>query len=73
MPCELKRINQGKNLIIGGENKQKNKGLIELLKKAWEWSDLILEGLTIKEIADREKVSTSYVSKILKLRFLSPR
>ncbi|MGL4562829.1 MAG: hypothetical protein ACRCVW_03130 [Brevinema sp.] len=73
LQCELKRVNQGKSLIIGGESKQKNEGLIELLKKAWEWSDLILEGLTIKEIAEQEKVSTSYVSKMLKLRFLSPR
>ncbi|MGL4677215.1 MAG: recombinase family protein [Brevinema sp.] len=32
LPCELKRVNQGKSLIIGGDNKQKNEGLIELLK-----------------------------------------
>ncbi|MGL4560831.1 MAG: hypothetical protein ACRCV0_00895 [Brevinema sp.] len=25
--CELKRVNQGKSLIIGGDNKQKNEGL----------------------------------------------
>ncbi|MGL4388082.1 MAG: recombinase family protein [Brevinema sp.] len=73
LPCELKRVNQGKSLIIGGENKQKNKGLIELLKKAWEWSGKIENSVSIKEIAQQEKVSTSYISKVLKLRFLSPR
>lgn len=29
--------------------------------------------MTIKEIAEQEKVSISYISKMLKLRFLSPK
>ena len=74
LSCELKRMNQGKTLIIGSsQNNMKNKGIIELLKKSWEWSDNIEKGMSIKEIAEKEKISVGYVGKVLKLRFLSPR
>lgn len=73
LPCELKRVNQGKTLIIGNQTTLKNEGVIQLLKKAWKWSTDIENGITIKEIAEHEKVSTNYIGKVLKLRFLSPR
>ena len=74
LPCELKRVNQGKSLIVGSrENTIKNQRLIELLKKAWEWSGDIEKGITVKEIAEQERVSSSYIGKVLKMRFLSPK
>lgn len=73
LPCELKRVNQGKTLIIGKQDIRKNDGIIKLLKQAWKWSDNIENNMTIKEIAEQEKVSISYISKMLKLRFLSPK
>lgn len=70
LPCELKRVNQGKTLIIGSsQNNMKNEGMIELLKKAWNWSDNIEKGMSIKEIAEKEKISVGYVGKVLKFRF----
>ncbi len=74
LPCELKRINKGNTLIIGSsKNNIKNNNTIELLKKAWKWSDEIEKGIAIKEMAEREKVSSNYIGKVLKLRFLSPK
>jgi len=74
LPCELKRVNQGKTLIIGNnKNNTRNEGMIELLKKAWKWSTDIEKGMSIKEIAEKEKVSVGYIGKVLKLRFLSPK
>lgn len=63
-------MNQGKTLIIGSsQNNMKNEGMIELLKKAWNWSDNIEKGMSIKEIAEKEKISVGYVGKVLKFRF----
>lgn len=35
--------------------------MISLLKQDWKWGNLILKGLTSKEIAEQEKVSISYI------------
>ncbi|MGL4562715.1 MAG: recombinase family protein [Brevinema sp.] len=73
LPCELKRVNQGKTLIIGENKNIKNNGVISLLKQAWKWGEEIQNSKSMKQIAEQEKVSVGYVGKVLKLRFLSPR
>ncbi|MGL4676625.1 MAG: recombinase family protein [Brevinema sp.] len=73
LPCELKRVNQGKTLIIGENKNIKNNGVISLLKQAWKWGEEIQNSKSMKQISEQEKVSVGYVGKVLKLRFLSPR
>lgn len=72
VPCELKRVNQGKTLIIGNQQTSKNGSLIEILKKSWEWHERILKGETSADIQQSTKFTKTYVNDVLALRFLSP-
>ncbi len=81
--CQLKRVNQGKTLIIGNTQTNKNPSLIEVIKKSWEWNNRILQGETSADIqrnpnrdplrADTSDTvfSKTYVNDILAMRFLS--
>ncbi len=47
--------------------------LLKLLAKAWRWWDVLAAGtITIKELAAQEGVVDSYVSRVVRLRFLAP-
>jgi hypothetical protein len=48
--------------------------LVEALARAWRWQKLLDKGVyvSVTEIAEAEKISKSYVSRILRLALLAP-
>jgi DNA invertase Pin-like site-specific DNA recombinase len=68
----------GQTLILNGKsaitNSSSKRSLQKAVVKALEWNQGLLNGSTIsiKEIAQNEKVVVSYVRRILKLAYLSP-
>jgi hypothetical protein len=48
--------------------------LVKALARAWRWQKLLDRGVytTVTEIAEAEKISKSYVSRILRLALLAP-
>ena len=48
--------------------------LVKALARAWRWQRMLDEGIytTVSEIGDAEKISKSYVSRILRLALLAP-
>jgi hypothetical protein len=48
--------------------------LVKALARAWRWQKLLDQGVycSVTEIADAEKISNSYVSRILRLALLAP-
>lgn len=75
LPCELKRINQGKTLIIGQQDTRKDDSMIKALKLSWEWHEILLQDeIYASELARRLGYKTPrYVENVLRLRFLSPK
>jgi hypothetical protein len=53
---------------------QPDNTLVKALARAWRWQKLLDEGVyaTVSEIGDAEKISKSYVSRILRLALLAP-
>ena len=76
LPYKIGIIDNGAKVIIGQiskEEKHKNKQLIEIIYKAYKWHKSLLEGKTLKEISEEEKISTRYILKILQISFISPK
>ncbi|MGL4367575.1 MAG: recombinase family protein [Brevinemataceae bacterium] len=75
LPCELKRVNQGKTLIIGQQDTKQDKGMIKALKLSWEWHEILLrDEIYASELSRQLGYKTPrYVENILRLRFLSPK
>src|SRR3954447_17528087 len=48
--------------------------LVKALARAWRWQKLLNKGVyaTVTEIAEAERISKSYVSRILRLALLAP-
>jgi hypothetical protein len=48
--------------------------LVKALARAWRWQRMLDEGVygSVSEIGDAEKISKSYVSRILRLALLAP-
>ena len=48
--------------------------LVKALARAWRWQELLDRGVyaSVTEIAEAEKISKSYVSRILRLALLAP-
>jgi hypothetical protein len=48
--------------------------LVKALARAWRWQKLLDKGVyaSVTEIAEAEKISKSYVSRILRLALLAP-
>jgi hypothetical protein len=51
-----------------------DRALVKALARAWRWRRLLESGkyLTLAELADAEKISRSYVSRVLRLTLLAP-
>ena len=75
LPCELKRVNQGKVLITGQQDTRQDDGMIKALKLSWEWHEILLKDeIYASELSRRLGYKTSrYVENVLRLRFLSPK
>jgi hypothetical protein len=81
IPMRFRRRGGRKRIIApdGGElvpapKPQPDGTLIKALARAWRWQKLLDEGVytTVSEIGDAEKISKSYVSRILRLALLAP-
>ena len=69
-------VANGAKVIVGQfiqPTKQPNKELITILHQSYTWHQEILDGKTIQEIANGEKICVQYVRRILHLSFLSPK
>jgi hypothetical protein len=55
-------------------NPQPDGVLVKALARAWRWQKLLDKGVhgSVTEIAEAEKISKSYVSRILRLALLAP-
>ena len=76
VPYRIGIIDNGKKIIIGDiekEEKYRDKKLINLIIKAYEWHNDILNGKTIKEISQKESVSARYILRLLQISFINPK
>jgi site-specific DNA recombinase len=76
IPARLKRTGIEMRMVIddGSESANVDPGLVRLLLRAHAIRDRLLEepSLPLKEIAAEEGVSSSYVTRLLRLAFLAP-
>lgn len=76
VPYRIGIIDNGKKIIIGDiekEERYRDKQLIKLIIKAYEWHNDILNGKTIKEISQKESVSIRYILRLLQISFINPK
>lgn len=76
IPYKIGIIDNGKKIIIGDiekEERYRDKQLIKLIIKAYEWHNDILNGKTIKEISQKESVSARYILRVLQISFINPK
>jgi DNA invertase Pin-like site-specific DNA recombinase len=77
VPMELKRCGMATRLIVNAGSLSVNMPdakLVALLAKAQDWFDRLTSGRcnSILSIARQEQVSSSYVTRVIKLAFLAP-
>ena len=60
-------------IIAGERHPVPDTTLIRALRNAHRWADMLKAGVPLKRIAQREKMSESYVARIIPLSTLSPR
>jgi hypothetical protein len=60
--------------IVPTTKSQPDGTLVKALARAWRWQRMLDEGMytSVSEIGDAEKISKSYVSRILRLALLTP-
>jgi hypothetical protein len=60
--------------IVPATNAQPDGALVKALARAWRWARMLEEGRfpSIRELAQAERVSVSYTSRILRLTLLAP-
>jgi hypothetical protein len=60
--------------IVPTSKPQPDRTMVKALARAWRWQRMLESGEhgTLAELADAERVSSSYVSRILRLTFLAP-
>jgi site-specific DNA recombinase len=78
LPVELRRCGLGLRLIIPtasvSDRREPDPRLVALLAKAHDWFARLINGDAggIRSIAQQEKVSSSYVVRVVQLAFLAP-
>ncbi len=71
----LSSARKGSKVIIGSTTTQKNMQLIKAITRSFLWNEQILSGerTSIQQIGDEHSISsTTYITRILRLRFLAP-
>jgi len=60
--------------IVLSSKQQPDSTLLKALARAWRWQRLLDDGIyaSVSDIGDAEKISKSYVSRILRLALLAP-
>ena len=75
VPARLKRAGMGMKMVVEGKREAKpDPGLIKLIIKAHEYQEKLVKGRvsSLSEIAEREGVSGSYITRVIRLSFLAP-
>jgi hypothetical protein len=76
IPAQLKRVGVEMRMVLSGDdpNRAPNVNLIRLLIYASKLRDCLEQerNITLKEIAQRESVAGSYVTRLLRLTYLAP-
>jgi hypothetical protein len=60
--------------IVPSSKPQPDGTLVKALARAWRWQRMLDEGVytSVSEVGDAEKISKSYISRILRLGLLAP-
>jgi len=75
VPARLKRAGMGMKMIVEGKREARpDPGLVKLIIKAHEYQEKLVKGRvsSLSEIAEREGVSGSYITRVIRLSFLAP-
>jgi DNA invertase Pin-like site-specific DNA recombinase len=75
IPVALKRAGLEMRLLVQGakDDRAPDPTLIKLIARAAKLrDDLLKEGLSMRALAQREKLNSSYVSRVIRLAFLAP-
>ncbi|MCI5049330.1 MAG: hypothetical protein MRY32_03245, partial [Rickettsiales bacterium] len=72
---KIAAANNGSKVIIGSSQAGRNMQLVKAIARSFLWNEQLLksERASLQDIGNHEKISSStYVSKIVRLRFLAP-
>lgn len=72
---KLSATTNGSKVIIGNVTSGRNSKLIKAIARSYLWNEQLIKGEVthFREIGERENISqVSYVSKVMRLRFLAP-
>jgi hypothetical protein len=60
--------------IVPNSKPQPDGALVKALARAWRWQRMLDEGCfaSVRELAEAERVSLSYISRVLRLTLLAP-
>ena len=81
VPVNFKRQHSRKTLILSNEGnitenseRTPDEALLKALAKAYHWQRQLDKGTysSVEDLAKRKKINSSYVSRILRLNYLSP-
>jgi hypothetical protein len=81
VPITFKRFGGKKTIVatnsstaLPNSSKTTDKTIIKALARAWRWQKLLDDGMyaTIAEMADKEQINRSYVSRTIRLALLAP-
>jgi hypothetical protein len=63
-----------RNEIVPTSGPQPDSTLVKALARAWRWQRMLDEGrfASVRELAEAERVSLSYISRIVRLTLLAP-
>jgi hypothetical protein len=81
IPMRFRRRGGRKRIVVPdgselapGSKPQPDGTLVKALTRAWRWQRMLDEGrfASVRELAEAERVSPSYVSRVLRLTLLAP-
>jgi hypothetical protein len=81
VPITFKRFGGRKTIVapdgsqvVPGRSKATDRTLIKALARAWRWQKLLDDGVygSIAEMADKEGINRSYLSRTIRLSLLAP-
>ncbi len=73
IPCNMRRRGVETKLVIEGAASKVDTSLLRSVAKGRAWLTEITTGASLKDIADREGVTSSYIARLIDLAFLSPK
>jgi len=81
VPLTFKRFGGRKTIVapdgappLPARSKTADKTILKALARAWRWQKLLDDGMyaTIAEMADKERINRSYLSRTIRLALLAP-